>query len=192
MPSTAIRFLILMALLNAKASASESNHRPSSVRDPVLNLSFPMKIVALEPFPAEIRSLCVQMADNDRWVGHQWLFGVAKHSNSTYYLASGYYERPNPEPMQKRYFQPDGGGLYRVTDGKCSGDPAGEVFHVRDPAQIPLEVLEQLARDLVSRLEHAAGGPALLRAELTKQRVNFQTLSRELKEAFKPYIGDAD
>ncbi len=68
-------------------------------------------------------------------------------------------------------------------------EPADESFEVRDFDQIPLPILQQLARDLATRLVRAVGGPDKLRAEIKSQRIDYERLSPELQEAFKPYFG---
>jgi hypothetical protein len=70
-------------------------------------------------------------------------------------------------------------------------DPADESFEARDFDQTPLPILQQLARDLAARLVRAVGGPEKLRAEIKNQRIDFDKLSPELQEAFKPYFGSA-
>lgn len=67
-------------------------------------------------------------------------------------------------------------------------DPADESFETRDPNQIPLPILRQLAQDLAARLVRAVGGKDKLRAEIKNQRIDFDRLSPELQEAFKPYF----
>ena len=195
MSSTVIKSLctsVLFAALGTSAVAAESNHRPQFVQDPVLGLRLRVASISLDTVPEEIRALCTGIADSSSWTGRQWIFGVAKYRAVTYYLASGYYKRRHPQSGELLYFQPDGGGIYRVSEGKCNGDPARETFDVRDPKQIPREVLQQLASDLAMRLVRAAGGPDRLRAELTNQHVDFLMLSPEMQEAFRPYFAPAD
>ena len=132
--------------------------------------------------------MCAEMADSATWTGRQWIFGAAKYNAVTYYLVSGYFKRRHPQSGERLYFQPDGGGVYQISESKCSGDPARETFDVRDPKQIPQEVLQQLASDLAVRLVRATGGPDRLRAELANQHVDFLMLSPEMQESFKPYF----
>lgn len=192
MSSTVIKRLCAAAVLaaaGAAAFAAESSRPPAFVQDPVLGLRLPVAKLKLDAVAEDVRALCEQMADNETWTGRQWTFGVVKAPTVTYYLANGYFKRLHPQRGQRQYYQPDrgGGGLYQVADGKCKGDPARDTFEVRDPKQIPHEVLQQLANDLVARLESAAGGSARLRAEIKKQRIDLRKLSPELQEAFKPY-----
>jgi hypothetical protein len=49
-------------------------------------------------------------------------------------------------------------------------------------------VLEQLARDLAARLVRATGGESSLRKELRRQHIEFNQLTPELQQAFKPYF----
>lgn len=191
MSSTVIKRLcaaVVVAALSAVAGAAESKQAPAFVPDPILGLRLPVARLKLDPVPEDIRALCDQMADNDTWSGRQWIFGVAKSPTATYYLANGFYKRLHPQRGQTRYYQPDEGGVYQIADGKCSGDPARETFAVRDPKQIPPEVLQQLAADLVARLVQAAGGEQRLRADIKKRKIDFDQLSPEMQEAFKPYF----
>ncbi|MGW8391471.1 hypothetical protein [Pseudoduganella sp. HUAS MS19] len=194
MLSTAIKgrcVAILLAVLCASAGAQESNHPPQFLRDPILGLRLPAAGIKLDLVPEDIRALCVQMADTEAWTTRQWIFGVAKHSTATYYLVNGYSKRRNPTPDQRPYLQHIDGGVYKVSGSECSGDPARETFVVRDPRQIPREVLQALAQDLVTRMARAAGGAQRLRAAIKKQRIDFNQLPPEMQEAFKPYFGPA-
>ncbi|WP_156398128.1 hypothetical protein [Duganella sp. Root336D2] len=179
----------LLAVLCASASAQESKHPPQSLRDPILGLRLPSAGLKLDPVPEDIRALCAQMADSETWTTRQWIFGVAKNSTDTYYLVNGYSKRRNPKPGERPYLQHKDGGVYKVSGTECTGDPARETFVVRDPRQIPREVLQELAQDLVTRLARAAGGEQRLRAEIKKQRIDLHQLSPEMQEAFKPYFG---
>lgn len=194
MLSTAIKgrcAAVLLAVLCASAGAQESNRPPRFLLDPVLGLRLPSAGLKLDPVPEDIRALCSQMADSENWTTRQWIFGVAKNSTDTYYLVNGYSKRRNPTPGQSLYLQHTDGGVYKVSGTECNGDPARETFVVRDPKQIPREVLQELARDLVTRLVRAAGGAKRLRAEIKNQHIDFQQLSPEMQEAFKPYFGPA-
>lgn len=193
MLSTAIKALctaVLLALLCASAGAQESNQPPQFLQDPVLGLRFRAD-AKLDLLPEDIRALCLPMADTETWATREWIFGVARHSTATYYLVNGYSKRRNPKPGQRLYFQHIDGGVYKVAGTECNGDLARETFAVRDPRQIPREVLQELAQDLVTRLARAAGGTQRLRAEIKKQRIDFNRLSPEMQEAFKPYFGPA-
>jgi hypothetical protein len=191
MLSTVINSLgiaVVAAVLNASAVAAESNRVPKSVYAPVLHLRLPIATAKLELISEEIRAMCIQMADNESWTGQQWVFGVTKYRETTYYLVNGYFKRRNPKSSEHMYLQPDDGGVYRISDNKCEGDQARETFDVRDPKQIPREVLQQLADDLVIRLARAVGSKDRLRTEITTQHIKFETLSPEMQVAFKPYF----
>lgn len=179
----------LFALLCATAGAQESNRPPQFLRDPILGLRLPTAGAKLEPLPEDVRALCEQIADTETWATRQWIYGVAKHSTTTYYLVNGYSQRRNPKPGQRLYFQHIDGGVYKLSGTECNGDPAGEAFAVRDPKQIPREVQQELAQDLVTRLVRAAGSAQRLRAEIKRQRIDFHRLSPEMQEAFKTYFG---
>jgi hypothetical protein len=47
----------------------------------------------------------------------------------------------------------------------------------------------ELGRDLAARTVRALGGPDRLRAEIKHQRIDFNSLPKELQEAFAPYFG---
>jgi hypothetical protein len=189
MPSTVIKSLYLaVALIALRAGAQESDHPPRFLHDPVLGLRLPAASVKLDPMPDDIRAMCEQMADNATWIGRQWIFGVAMDSASTYYLVNGYSKRRNPKPGERLYVQYSQGAVHKISNGHCGGDAARETFDVRDPKQIPREVLRQLARDLAARLVREVGGADRLRTEITNQRIDFELLSPEIQQAFKPYF----
>jgi hypothetical protein len=98
------------------------------------------------------------------------------------------------EPDQKLYEYWENGAVYTVTDSKCGGDDAEETFDVHDPdadndGNVPIPILKALALDLAARTVKAFGGADRLRAEIQNQRIDFNKLSPELQEAFKPYFG---
>ncbi|WP_028100486.1 hypothetical protein [Pseudoduganella violaceinigra] len=179
---------ILCALLCASACAQESNHPPQFLRDPILGLRLPVASAKLDVLPEEIRAQCEQMADTETWTTRPWIFGVANDSTATYYLIHGYSMRRNPKPGQRLYFQPIDGGVYTISGTECTGDPARETFAVRDPAQIPREVLQQLAQDLLTRLARAAGSKQRLRAAIKQQHIDIHQLSPEMQEALNAYF----
>lgn|GEM_PF-783543 len=194
MLSTAIKgrcAAVLLAVLCASAGAQESKRPPQFLQDPVLGLRLPIAGMKLDSVPEDVRALCEQMADTETWTTRQWVFGVTEYSSATYYLVNGYSKRRHPKPNQRPYLQSVNGGVYKVSGTECNGDPARETFAVRDPQQIPREVLQQLAQDLVTRLARATGGAQRLRAEIKKQHVDFDHLSPEIQEAFKPYFEGA-
>jgi len=158
------------------------------LQEPVLGLRLRAD-VKLDPLPEDVLVMCEQTIADKTWTGRQWIFGEAKDASVVYYLANGYFKRLHPDPGEHLYYQPDQGGLYEVKGVECRGDPAREVFDVRDFKQIPQAVLQQLARDLAARLVRALGGEDRLRAEIKNQRIDFDQLSPELQEAFAPYFG---
>lgn len=179
---------IAVAMAGMAANAAEYAHPPKYLVEPIFGLKVEFADGRLEPLPEQVRAACMQMADNETWTGRQWIFGAVKSGDATYYLVSGYFERRHPGPGELRYHQPDQGGLYVVKDQDCGGDPAREVFEVRDFEQVPQPVLEQLARDSKSRLVRAFGGESRLWAEFKKQRITSDRLTPELAIAFKPYF----
>lgn len=191
MLSIATRKLLATVILSTSsviAGAADFEHTPKYLVEPVFGLRVALASAKLDPLPDQIRAVCVQMADNDTWKGRQWIFGTVKRDDATYYLVSGYFERQQPEPGELRFHLPDQGGVYVVKDKDCGGDPARDVFDVRDFEEVPQAVLEQLAQDLRSRLVRAFGGDAGLRAEIKKQRIARDRLTPELSKAFKMYF----
>lgn len=184
------KFVVSMALAVASAAlgAAEYSHPPKFLIEPVLGLKVERSDARLDPLPEHVRRLCAQMADNDMWTARQWIFGSASSDGKTYYLVNGYFMRRHPTRGQHRYHQPDQGGMYIVSGSDCGGDPARDVFDVRDFEEIPKAVLDQLADDLVTRLIRVYGSADRLRAQLRQQGIESKQLTPELQRAFKPYF----
>lgn len=186
MPSIATKRVILATVVMiVSAVATAGNKPPRYVIEPALGLRLDAG-VKLEPLPNEVSTLCSR--DSENWIHHERIFARTQDAATTYYVVSGYSKRRNPEPGQSLFEPIVRGGLYIVTGNKCVDDPADESFEVRDFDQTPLPILQQLARDLAARLVRAVGGPDKLRAEIENQRIDFDRLSPELQEAFKPYF----
>jgi len=191
MPSTVIRKLLaglLFAMIGNIANAAPSKHPPRFLQEPVLGLRLEVAGLKLDPLPEDVRAMCGQVADDERWTGRVWIVAKAKDAAATYYVLAGYFKRRHSGPGQSPYDTDSQGGVYTVKGTKCGGDPAREVFDVRDFNEIPQPVLQQLANDLAARLAKAFGGANRLRAELQGQRIDFDQLSPELQVAFKPYF----
>ncbi|TFW34420.1 hypothetical protein [Massilia horti] len=192
MPFTVTKHLIIAALLVACNSAVSANDKPPRfLQEPVLGLRLKSAGVKLELLPEDVRKICVQIADSENWTARKWIFARAADAASTYYVVSGYSKRRHPEPGEPLYEPDERGGMLFVTGNKCEGDPAREVFKARDFNDTPQAILQQLAQDLAKRLSRAFGGPDRLRTEIKNQRIDFDQLSPELQEAFKPYFGPA-
>jgi hypothetical protein len=195
MPSTVINRIAAAALfaISTTVAATGSNKPPRFLTVPVLGLRLPLDRINLEPFPEEWRVKCRQL-DDEFVTSRVWIFGQARNAASTYYVLAGYSKRLNKEPDQKLYEFWDNGAVYTVTGTKCGGDDAEETFDVRDPdadndGNVPIPILKVLALDLAARTVKAFGGADQLRAEIKAQRIDFNRLSPELQEAFKPYFG---
>jgi hypothetical protein len=189
MSSIAIKRAVFATLIVIASATAEAGEKPPRyVIDPALGLRLDAG-VKLEPLPTEVSTLCSR--DTENWISHERIFARAQDAATTYYLVSGYSERRNRGAGQSLYEPIVRGGLYAVTGNKCVDDPADESFEARDFDQTPLPILKQLARDLAARLVRAVGGPDKLHAEIKNQRVDFDRLSPELQEAFKPYFGPA-
>lgn len=189
MSSIATKRAILAALVMTTGTAALAGDKPPRyVIEPAIGLRLDAG-VKLEALPSEVSALCSRDAEN--WILREWIFARAHDAASTYYVVSGYAKRRNRESGQSLYEPIERGGLYAVTGNKCVDDPADESFVAREPTQIPLPILRQLAHDLVARLVRAVGGQDKLRAEIKNQRIDFEQLSPELQEAFKPYFNNA-
>lgn len=198
MPSTAISRIAAAALLaiSTAAGAAVSDKPPRFLTVPVLGLRLPLERINLDPFPEEIRLTCGQLYDEELFTSRVWIFGQARNAGATYYVLGGYTKRLHKEPDQKLYEYWDNGAVYTVTGTKCGGDDAEETFDVRDPnadndGNVPIPMLKALAVDFAARTVKAFGGPDRLRAEIKAQRIDFNRLSPELQEAFKPYFEPA-
>jgi hypothetical protein len=196
MPSTVISRFAVTALfaLSTMAAAANSDKPPRFLSVPVLGLRIPLDRIKLEPFPEDLRVNCPQLYDPELYTSRVWIFGQARNAASTYYVLSGYSKRLNKEPDQKTYEYWDDGAVYSVTGTKCGGDGAEETFEVHDPnadndGNVPIPMLKILALDMAARTVNAFGGADRLRAEIKAQRIDFNRLSPELQEAFKPYFG---
>jgi hypothetical protein len=179
------RALLTVIIMLSSAAASAGSKPPRYVIEPALGLRLDAGI-KLEALPDDVSTLCSR--DTDTWVYHERIFARVNDGATTYYVASGYSKRRNVKPGQSSYEPIVRGGLYVVTGNKCMDDPADESFEARDVNRTPLPILQQLAYDLVARLVRAVGSPDKLRAEIKHQRIDFEQLSPELQEAFKPYF----
>ncbi len=194
MPFTVINRIAaaVLIVIGTTAAATGSNKPPRFLTVPVLGLRLPLERVDLEPFPEEIRVHCGQLED-EYSTSRVWIFGRAKDAASTYYVLTGYSKRRNKDPDQKLYEYWDYGAVYTVTGTKCGGDDAEETFDVHDPnaendGNVPIPMLKALAVDFAARTVKAFGGPDKLRAQIKAQRIDFNRLSPELQEAFRPYF----
>jgi hypothetical protein len=194
MPSIVIRRIAAAILftISTTAAATGSDKPPRFLTVPVLGLRLPLPRVNVETFPEELRVTCGQVEDEYR-TSRLWIFGRAKDAAKTYYLLTGYSSRRNPEPGQRHYEYWGDGVVFAVQGDKCGGDGAEETFDVRDPdaendGNVPIPILKVLAIDLAARTVKAFGGADRLRAEIKNQRIDFNKLSPELQEAFKPYF----
>lgn len=198
MPSTAISRIAAIALfaVGTTAAAAESDKPPRFLTVPVLGLRLPLERINLEPFPEDLRVRCRQLYDEELYSSSVWILARARDAASTYYVLTGYSKRLNRDSDRKLYEYWDNGAVYTVTGTKCGGDDAEETFDVRDPnadndGNVPIPMLKALAVDFAARTVKAFGGPDRLRAEIKAQRIDFNRLSPELQEAFKPYFEPA-
>jgi hypothetical protein len=196
MSSTVTKTLVLAALfaISAAAAAASSNQPPRFLSVPALGLRLPFDLLNLEPFPEDLRATCDQIADDEQHTGRMWIFGRAKDAASTYFVLTGYFKRRSPHPERRLYQIWDDGAVFTILGAKCGGDPhASETFNARDPnaennGNVPIPILRELARDLATQTVRAFGGPDQLRAAIITQRIDLDTLSPELQDAFRPYF----
>jgi hypothetical protein len=195
MLSTAISRIVGAAMLvisSIAAAGPKSNMPPQFLTVPVLGLRLPLERIDLEPFPEDLRVKCSQLED-EFVTSRVWIFGSARMGGKAYYVLTGYFKRLNKEPDQKLYEFWENGAVYTVTSSKCGGDDAEETFDVHDTnadktGNVPTPILRVLATDLAAKTVKAFGGADQLRAEIKKQRIDFNRLSPELQEAFAPYF----
>lgn len=190
MPSTVTKRAIIASLFAiASAVATAGNKPPRYLNEPVLGLRLDAG-AKLDPLPKQVQAVCKRIADDEESSVHLWIFAQAADAGATYYVASGYLKMRHPPPGKPLYEPIERGGLYVVIGDNCMDDPADEAMEAPSD-EVPLPILKQLARDLAARLVKAVGGPDKLRAEIKNQRVDFDALSPELQEAFKPYFDTA-
>lgn len=181
------RAILAVLFMIASAVASASDKPPRYVNEPVLGLRLDSG-VKLDPLPDDVRAKCSRIADNNESSIHLWLFAQASDAGAAYYVASGYVKRHHTGPGKPLYEPIVRGGLYVITGNNCVDEPVDEAMH--EPSdEVPQPILKKLSRDLAARLVRAVGGPDKLRAEIRNQRIDFDQLSPELQEAFKPYFG---
>ena len=183
----------ILFAVSTTTAAMESTKPPHFLNVPVLGLRLPLDRINLETFPDELRMKCGQIEDEYR-TSRVWVFGRLNDAEKTYYVLTGYTKRLHPEPGQRLYQYWNDGLVFTVQGDECGGDGAEETFETADPdaennGNVPIPILHELARDLAARTVRAFGGPDKLRAEIKNQRIDFNQLSPELQEAFKPYFG---
>ncbi len=184
------RTFVAVSLALASCVALAKDGPPRMLREPVFGLRIDAANPKLDLLPDEVRDKCSEIANNDQWTGRLWVYARAHDADATYYVVGGYFERHHPDRGESRYWLDTYGGVYRIEGAKCLGvGPAREVFDVRPFDETPQPVLKALADDLASRLARAFAGQDRLRTKMRSHRVDFGTLSPELREAFKAYSG---
>jgi len=183
----AVSFFAFMA-----AAVTAAEQPPHILRNPLLGLKYDTGSVKFDPLPADVLAKCRTMADDENERSRMWIYALARDEGRTYYVIAGYgIQLHIRSPEFHRYVLYDLGTAFVIDgDNKCFifGE-ARETFDTRYFEETSQLVLTELAADAASRLSRAFGGPDRLRKELRRQHVNPNTLSPELKEAFKPYFG---
>lgn len=187
MLSIATKRLALAAAIVLASNASAGNRPPKYLNEPVLGLRLDASL-KLDPLPEDVRAMCSRLDPGAHTTERLWIFARASDAAATFYVVAGYAKLDYPVSGETLYEATVRGSLYIVTGNKCDGDPADESFAARDFNQTPLPILQQLSRDLAARLVRTLGGVDKLRAEIKNQRIDFDALSPELQEAFKPYF----
>jgi hypothetical protein len=182
--------LILAAMFALCTAASAGDKPPAYIIEPAFALRLDAN-VKLDPMPEEARAKCERIADDENATVKLWVFAKAADAGATYYVTSGYVQRRHSAPGRPKYEAIERGGIYIISGNKCIDDPADETFHAGATDDVPLPILQRLSQDLAARLVRAVGSAAKLRAEIKNQRIDFDTLSPELQEAFKPYFSAA-
>lgn len=183
------RFLAALSLSLISGIAAAQDKPPRILQEPSLGLRIPLAGLKLDALPDDVRNMCAELADNENWKGRLWVYATAKDTSGAFYVVGGYYERPNPEPSQSRYYLDTSGAVFKIAATRCTGfGGAREVFDARYFEETPQPIIRQLADDLAVRLVRAFGGPDRLRKELRNQRIDPDSLPAELQEAFKPFF----
>lgn len=193
MLSTAIKHAVIGALFvsctaTVSAAPVAGKKPPRYINDPLIGLRVAAN-AKLDPLPETLIVMCKRVPEDTTSTAHLWIFANASDAGVSYYVLSGYSEVRSTPMAAPLYHSVERGGMYIVANGKCISDPADEYFE--EPTdEVPLPVLQVLARDLAARLVRAFGGADKLRGEIKNQRVDFDTLPPVLQEAFRPYFNN--
>lgn len=190
MLSTALSWLGVLATAFSICGAAAAEHVPRTLRVPVVGLLYEVASAKFEPLPAEARSKCPTMADNENMRSVFWIYASAQEGRRIYYIVGGYGIRAHAEPPEFPRYEPlDLGTVFQTEGDDCKvlGE-AREVFETRYFEETSQRVLQQLADNLASRLSQAFGGQDKLRDKLRRQHPNPAAVSPELSVAFKSYI----
>lgn len=164
---------------------------PRILREPVLGLHYERARVKFDPLPPQALSKCETLADDQHSRGVWYVYGQTRDaSGRTFYVIGGYEERFDERSTHRRFLTDGLGWVVLVDAATCDPlDPPRDVFDQRvfDNTLTP-SILQQLAVDVVHRLEKAFGGPERLRLELRNQHVDMDTLPPELRVAMKSYL----
>lgn len=188
MSSTVTKRGAVGALLLLISSISMAREGPPGIlQEPVLGLRYERAKAQLDPLPDDVRINCRELADDERWTGHLWIFARVDAAATTYYVVGGYFERRKPEAGESRYELDERGGVIAIRGTHCTAfGPAREVFDVRAFNDIPQPVFRSLATDFSTRLARALGGQGRLRRELKHQRIDVGRLPQELRDVIAP------
>jgi len=179
------------ALVFISSTAFASNPVPRILREPVFGLHYELARAKFDPLPAQALTNCETLADNENLRSVWFVYGQARDaSGRTFYVAGGYDIWLDGRPSYKKFEVEDVGLVFYTHAGTCEPlDPARDIFDQRNFDDVLTQpILNQLAVDVVRRLERAFGGPERLRLELRNQRVNLGTLPPELRDAMKAYL----
>lgn len=179
--------LILAAFCAFGSAASANDKPPTYIIEPTFALRLDAK-VNLDPMPEDARAKCERVADDENATVKLWIFAKADDAGVTYYVTSGYVQKRHPAPGRPKYEAIQRGGIYIISGNKCIDDPADETFSAGASDDVSLTILRRLSSDLAARLVRAVGSAEILSNEIKNQRIDFDSLSPELQQAFKPYF----
>ena len=193
MPYTAMQRIVGVALLAcctaiAAAAPTAGRKPPRHIIDPVAGLRVPAT-ADLAAAPATLLTRCNRTPADNTSTAHLWIFAHASNAGTDYYVLSGYAELRQKPTQAPRFAAIERGGLYVIANGKCVSDPADEYFATPDD-DVPLSILQMLARDATRRLIRAFGDADKLRAEFQRQRIDVEALPPVVQAEFRPYVID--
>jgi hypothetical protein len=164
---------------------------PRILREPVLGLRYERARVKFDPMPAQVVANCADLTKDDHSKPVWYVYGQTRDaSGRTFYVTGGYEEMLDGRPKSRRFLTEEPGLMFYTDARTCQAiDPPRDAFDEPESNNaLTPPILEQLAADVVRRLERAFGGPERLKVELDNQRVNPDALPPELRDAMKPYL----
>jgi hypothetical protein len=176
--------LFLCVLSSGAWAAKEAP--PSVLQEPVFGLKLPLASAKLKPFPDEMRAQCKQLADNESWKGHLWIYAKAEDEFGTYFVVGGYYERSKAVFSGPRFHLDTSGAVVRLAGKECTAfGGARDVFDARYFAEIPQVTLQRLADDLIIQLMNSFDEMNRFKDAIRRQQPDLDNLPGELRVALR-------